>query len=55
MGGLVGLVILFGAGIFANFVAPYPVDQIDLTHVLAGADDCRRTTSSAPTRSAATS
>jgi ABC-type dipeptide/oligopeptide/nickel transport system permease subunit len=34
MGGLLGLVILFGAGIFANIVAPYPVDQIDLTHVL---------------------
>ena len=34
MGGLLGLVILFGAGIFANVVAPYPVDQIDLTHVL---------------------
>src|SRR5229473_860694 len=23
MGGLVGLVILFGAGIFANYIAPY--------------------------------
>jgi ABC-type dipeptide/oligopeptide/nickel transport system permease subunit len=34
MGGLVGLLILFGAGIFANVVAPYPVDQIDLTHIL---------------------
>src|SRR5437660_2073322 len=34
MGGLVGLVILFGAGIFANYLAPYPVDKIDLTHVL---------------------
>jgi peptide/nickel transport system permease protein len=34
MGGLVGLVILFGAGIFANYIAPYPVDKIDLTHVL---------------------
>jgi ABC-type dipeptide/oligopeptide/nickel transport system permease subunit len=34
MGGLIGLIILFGCGIFANFIAPYPVDQIDLTHVL---------------------
>jgi ABC-type dipeptide/oligopeptide/nickel transport system permease subunit len=34
MGGLLGLVLLFGAGIFAGVVAPYPVDQIDLTHVL---------------------
>ena len=35
MGGLVGLVILFAGGIFANYIAPYPVDQIDLTKVLA--------------------
>ncbi|MDX6442024.1 MAG: glutathione transport system permease protein [Gaiellaceae bacterium] len=34
MGGLVGLVLLFGAGIFANYIAPYPVDAIDLTRVL---------------------
>jgi ABC-type dipeptide/oligopeptide/nickel transport system permease subunit len=34
MGGLAGLVILFGAGIFANYLAPYPVDAIDLTRVL---------------------
>ena len=34
MGGLVGLVIFFGAGIFANYIAPYPFDQIDLTNVL---------------------
>jgi peptide/nickel transport system permease protein len=34
MGGFVGLVILFGAGIFANYLAPYPVDAIDLTRVL---------------------
>jgi peptide/nickel transport system permease protein len=34
MGGLVGLVLFFGAGIFANYLAPYPVDAIDLTHVL---------------------
>jgi ABC-type dipeptide/oligopeptide/nickel transport system permease subunit len=31
--GLVGLVIVFGAGAFANFVAPYSFDQIDLLHV----------------------
>jgi ABC-type dipeptide/oligopeptide/nickel transport system permease subunit len=34
MGGLVGLVLLFGAGIFANYLAPYPVDQPDLTKLL---------------------
>jgi peptide/nickel transport system permease protein len=34
MGGLVGLVIFFGAGIFANYLAPYPVDAINLNHVL---------------------
>jgi ABC-type dipeptide/oligopeptide/nickel transport system permease subunit len=34
MGGLVGLVLLFGAGVFANYLAPYPVDAIDLTRVL---------------------
>jgi peptide/nickel transport system permease protein len=34
MGGLVGLILLFGAGIFANYIAPYPVDKIDLTRVL---------------------
>src|SRR6266567_3798365 len=32
--GLVGLVIIFGCGAFANFVAPYSFDQIDLTNVL---------------------
>jgi|tagenome__1003787_1003787.scaffolds.fasta_scaffold20826111_2 peptide/nickel transport system permease protein len=36
MTGLVVLIIVFGAGIFANFVAPYTFDQIDLTHVLNG-------------------
>jgi peptide/nickel transport system permease protein len=36
MTGLVVLVIVFGAGIFANFVAPYTFDQIDLTNVLHG-------------------
>ncbi len=34
MGGLVGLVILFSAGIFANYIAPYSFEEIDLTHVL---------------------
>ena len=34
MGGLVGLLILFGAGIFANYIAPYSFEEIDLTHVL---------------------
>jgi ABC-type dipeptide/oligopeptide/nickel transport system permease subunit len=34
MTGLVGLIILFGAGIFANFIAPYSFDQIDLNNIL---------------------
>jgi len=34
--GLIGLVIIFGAGIFANFVAPYGYAQIDLAHILQG-------------------
>ena len=36
MTGLVVLVVVFGAGIFANFIAPYSFDQIDLTLVLHG-------------------
>jgi peptide/nickel transport system permease protein len=32
--GLIGLVIIFGAGIFAGQVAPYGYFQIDLTHLL---------------------
>ena len=36
MSGLVVLVIVFGAGIFANVVAPYSFEEIDLTNVLAG-------------------
>jgi peptide/nickel transport system permease protein len=36
MSGLIVLVIVFGAGIFANFVAPYSFEEIDLTNVLAG-------------------
>jgi ABC-type dipeptide/oligopeptide/nickel transport system permease subunit len=34
--GLVGLAVIFGAGIFANFVAPYSYAQIDLSHILQG-------------------
>ncbi|MGZ4370925.1 MAG: ABC transporter permease [Gaiellaceae bacterium] len=34
--GLVGLVVIFGAGILANFVAPYGYAQIDLAHILEG-------------------
>ncbi|HVH51023.1 MAG TPA: ABC transporter permease [Gaiellaceae bacterium] len=34
--GLVGLIIIFAAGAFANYVAPYTFDQIDLTNVLHG-------------------
>jgi ABC-type dipeptide/oligopeptide/nickel transport system permease subunit len=36
MVGLIGLIILFGAGIFANFIAPDSYFQIDLTHILQG-------------------
>jgi peptide/nickel transport system permease protein len=36
MTGLVVLIIVFGAGIFANYIAPYSFDQIDLTKVLQG-------------------
>jgi peptide/nickel transport system permease protein len=32
--GLVGLIIIFGAGALASVVAPYTFDQIDLTNVL---------------------
>src|SRR5436190_1598994 len=34
MVGLIGLVIVFGAGIFANFVAPYSFSEIDLNNIL---------------------
>jgi ABC-type dipeptide/oligopeptide/nickel transport system permease subunit len=34
--GLLGLVIIFGAGIFAGQIAPYGYYQIDLTHILQG-------------------
>jgi ABC-type dipeptide/oligopeptide/nickel transport system permease subunit len=32
--GLVVLAVIFGAGIFANFIAPYSFEEIDLTNVL---------------------
>ena len=34
--GLLGLVILFGAGAFANYVAPYSYSEIDLNNILHG-------------------
>ncbi|HVP75056.1 MAG TPA: ABC transporter permease [Gaiellaceae bacterium] len=34
--GLTGLVIIFGAGIFANLIAPYSFSEIDLTNILHG-------------------
>ena len=34
--GLIGVIILFGAGILANFIAPYTYFQIDLAHILQG-------------------
>jgi ABC-type dipeptide/oligopeptide/nickel transport system permease subunit len=34
--GLIGLIIIFGAGIFANFFAPYSLGQIDLYNTLHG-------------------
>jgi len=34
MGGLIGLIIIFGAGIFANYIAPYTYDGIDLNNIL---------------------
>ena len=34
--GMFGLVIIFGAGIFAGQIAPYGYAQIDLTHILQG-------------------
>ena len=32
--GLIGLVIIFGAGIFANYIAPYSFAQVDLHNLL---------------------
>src|SRR5262249_56197083 len=34
MAGLVGLIFFFVVGIFANYIAPYPIDHIDLEHVM---------------------
>src|SRR5215475_3566132 len=34
--GLFGLIVIFGAGIFAGQIAPYGFYQIDLTHILQG-------------------
>jgi ABC-type dipeptide/oligopeptide/nickel transport system permease subunit len=34
--GLLGLVLIFGAGIFANYVAPYSYSSLDLTKILIG-------------------
>ena len=34
--GLIGLILIFSAGVFANFIAPYSFEEIDLTHVLQG-------------------
>jgi ABC-type dipeptide/oligopeptide/nickel transport system permease subunit len=34
--GLFGLVVIFGAGIFANYIAPYGYAQIDLANILQG-------------------
>jgi peptide/nickel transport system permease protein len=34
MAGFVGLIIIFGAGIFANFIAPYSYSAIDLSNIL---------------------
>jgi peptide/nickel transport system permease protein len=36
MGGLIVLLIVFGAGVFANFIAPYSFEEIDLNNVLQG-------------------
>jgi peptide/nickel transport system permease protein len=34
--GLFGLVVIFGAGIFAGFITPYTYSEIDLNHILQG-------------------
>ncbi len=36
MFGLVVLFVVFGAGVFANYIAPYSFSEIDLTNILAG-------------------
>ena len=34
--GLFGLVIIFGAGVFAGLITPYSYSEIDLNHILQG-------------------
>ena len=34
--GLFGLVVIFGAGIFAGLISPYSYQEIDLNHILQG-------------------
>ena len=36
MAGLLGLICFFVIGIFANYIAPYPIDQINLEQVMVG-------------------
>jgi peptide/nickel transport system permease protein len=36
MSGLIVLIIIFGTGVFANLIAPYSFEEIDLNNVLAG-------------------
>src|SRR2546429_1474371 len=36
MAGLLGLIVIFGAGIFANFIAPYSYSDLDLNNILHG-------------------
>ncbi|HEY2373132.1 MAG TPA: ABC transporter permease [Gaiellaceae bacterium] len=36
MAGLLGLIFFFVVGIFANYIAPYPIDQINLEEVMIG-------------------
>ncbi len=36
MAGLIGLVVIFGLGAFANYVAPYSYSDIDLDNILQG-------------------
>ncbi len=36
MAGLLGLIFFLVVGIFANYIAPYPIDHIDLTKIMIG-------------------
>jgi peptide/nickel transport system permease protein len=36
MAGLLGLIFFLVVGIFANYIAPYPIDQINLEEVMVG-------------------